>query len=217
MDNPDYIKARNLASEILILQDELFFPINVEKIKLNNENIIFSSYKNYIEKTGISESVLTNNGQFLDSMVFSSSNNLKLILYNSEVSSNGRLLWNKAHEVGHVVLGHKNQGDIQKIEANTFASQLLLPQCLLKKLIEYKLNVTPEYIVSTFGISLQAAKSCLRLVGKKLENDNDAVYDDIILFKCESFLVNELKKSNEIHCFNKEISDEERNNWLNKL
>ena len=206
-----------MASEILLLQEDLVFPIDVEKIKLKDKNIIFSSYQNYAEKTGISVSDLNPDGKYNDAMVFSRSVNEKLILYNSEIYSKGRILWNKAHELGHIVLDHKEQGESEEIEANTFASQLLLPQCLLKKLIQNNLNITPEYLVLKFGLSNAAAESCLKLVGKKLENDCDATYDDIILFKCRDFLNNEIKKNIRSRYYDNDISDEERNNWLNDL
>ena len=38
MNNPDYKNARKSASEILVLQDELSFPIDVEKITLKGKN-----------------------------------------------------------------------------------------------------------------------------------------------------------------------------------
>jgi Zn-dependent peptidase ImmA (M78 family) len=217
MSNPNYIKARKMASEILLLQEDLVFPIDVEKIKLKDKSIVFSSYQNYAEKTGINISDLNPDGKYNDAMVFSRSVNEKLILYNSEIYSKGRILWNKAHELGHIVLDHKEQGESEEIEANTFASQLLLPQCLLKNLIQNNLNITPEYLVSKFGLSNAAAESCLKLVCRKLENDYDATYDDIILFKCRDFLNNEIKKNIRSRYYDNDISDEERNNWLNDL
>lgn len=217
MSNPNYIKARKMASEILLLQENLVFPIDAEKINLKDKNILFSSYKNYAEKTGISVSNLNPDGKYNDAMVYSCSPNKKLVLYNSEIPSKGRILWNKAHELGHIVLNHKEQGELEEIEANTFASQLLLPQCLLKSLIQNDLKVTSDYIVAKFGLSTAAANSCLRLVGSKLENDYDATYDDIILFKCKDFLNNEIKKNLRSHYYDDDISDEERNNWLNDL
>ncbi len=217
MTNPNYINARKSASEILVLQDNLCFPIDVEKIALKGKNIIFSSYKSYASKTGIDVSELSCNGIFEDAMVINHTNEIKIILYNSDIQSKGRILWSKAHELGHIVLNHKQQGEKEEIEANTFASQLLLPQCLLKKLIQNNLNITSEYLVSKFGLSNAAADSCLRLVGNKLENDYDATYDDIILFKCKSFLNNEAKKNLRSHYYDDDVSDEERNNWLNDL
>ena len=217
MNNPNYKIARKSASEILVLQDELRFPIDVEKIALKGKNIIFSSYKNYALKTGIDVSKLSCNGIFEDAMVINHSNEVKIILYNSDIKSKGRILWSKAHELGHIVLNHKEQGELEEIEANTFASQLLLPQCLLKSLIQNDLKVTSDYIVTKFGLSTAAANSCLRLVRNKLENYYDAEYDDIILYKCKDFINDETKKNLRSSYYDDDISDEERNNWLNDL
>lgn len=217
MNKPKYIKARKMASEILILQENLVFPIDVEKIILKNKKIIFSSYKNYAESTGISLSELTQNGKFNDSLVYNYATDKKIILYNSEISSKGRILWNKAHELGHIILGHKDQGDLEEIEANTFASQLLLPQCLLKELIKNNLSISREYITLKFGLSPTAADSCLRLVNNKLENNHDAVYDDLILFRCREFINTEAKENMRSCYYDTDISDEQREEWLNDL
>jgi|GEM_PF-1336277 hypothetical protein len=214
MNKPNYIKARNLASQILILQEEVLFPIDVEKIILPNKKIIFSSYENYAKLTNIDVEQLLCNGEFKDSMVIHLPEKQELILYNSNINSLGRILWNKAHELGHIVLNHEKQGELEEIEAHTFASQLLLPQCLLKKLIQNGKIATTEYLQSTFGLSEKAAQSCLRLVGKKLENDYDAMYDDIILLKCNKFIEKELKNIKNISKYQDDELDKERESWL---
>ena len=125
------------------------------------------------------------------------------------------MLWNLAHEMGHLVLNHSDQNETSEIEANTFASQLLLPQCLLKALFLGGKKITIPYLQSKFGLSISAAKSCLKLVGKKLENNYDAEYDDIILNKCNDFIKSELIGSSSYQDL--EYMDEERNKWLNDL
>ena len=216
MNNPDYKNARKSASEILVLQDELSFPIDVEKITLKGKNIIFSSYKNYASKTGIDVSELSCNGMFEDAMIINHTDEVKIILYNSDIESKGRILWSKAHELGHIVLKHKQQGEKEEIEANTFASQLLLPQCLLKELVKNNLIITTDYIITKFGLSKAAAESCMKLVGKKLENNYDAYYDDIIIFKCSDFIKNETKNDIRSSYYDNDIEDE-KNNWLYDL
>lgn len=216
MNNLDYKNARKSASEILVLQDELSFPIDVEKITLKGKNIIFSSYKNYASKTGIDVSELSCNGMFEDAMIINHTDDVKIILYNSDIESKGRILWSKAHELGHIVLKHKQQGEKEEIEANTFASQLLLPQCLLKELVKNNLRITTDYIITKFGLSKAAAESCMKLVGKKLENNYDAYYDDIIIFKCSDFIKNETKNNIRSSYYDNDIEDE-RNNWLYDL
>lgn len=216
MNNPDYKNARKSASEILVLQDELSFPIDVEKITLKGKNIIFSSYKNYASKTRIDVSELSCNGIFKDAMIINHTDEVKIILYNSDIESKGRILWSKAHELGHIVLKHKQQGDKEEIEANTFASQLLLPQCLLKELVNNNLRINVDYIITKFGLSKAAAESCMKLVGNKLENKYNAYYDDIIIFKCKDFIKNETKNNIRSSYYDNDIEDE-RNNWLYDL
>ncbi len=211
----NFIKARNKASEILLLQDDsILFPIDVKTIKIPNNNIKFVSYKDYANSVNIDVNILTNNGEFKDAMIYRKDKNC-LILYNNETSNKGRTLWTLAHEMGHLVLNHSDQNEISEIEANTFASQLLLPQCVLKALFLGGKKITIPYLQSRFGLSVSAAKSCLKLVGKKLENEYEAEYDDIILYKCDNFIKSELSDSFSYQ--NLENMDEERNKWLNDL
>lgn len=211
----NFIKARSKASEILVLQDDfLNFPIDVKKIKIPNSEIRFASYNDYAEQVGMDINLLTNNGQFEDAMIYRKNNTI-LILYNDKIDSKGRILWNLAHEVGHVVLEHTSQNEKEEIEANTFASQLLLPQCLLKSLILGGKKISINYLQEKFGLSISASQSCLKLVGKKLENNYDAEYDDLILFKSNAFLKNELRNID--NNYEIEYMDEERNRWLNEL
>lgn len=211
----NFIKARNKASEILLLQDDsILFPIDVKTIKIPNNNIKFVSYKDYANSVNIDVNILTNNGEFKDAMIYRKDKNC-LILYNNETSNKGRMLWTLAHEMGHLVLNHSDQNEISEIEANTFASQLLLPQCVLKALFLGGKKITIPYLQSRFGLSVSAAKSCLKLVGKKLENEYEAEYDDIILYKCDNFIKSELSDSFSYQ--NLENMDEERNKWLNDL
>lgn len=216
MNEPNFKKARNKASEILLLQDHISFPLDVEKIIIGNKKILFSSYKNYSLKTNISLNDLTINGVFNDAMVINYSKDTKIVLYNSEINSKGRILWSKAHELGHIVLEHEKQNQKEEIEADTFASQLLLPQCLLKELIKSGVKVTINYLTKKFGLSTAAATSCIRLVRNKLESNYDAEYDDIIISKCSEFIKNETRNSN-CDYLPDEYMDNERNNWLYDL
>lgn len=78
------------------------------------------------------------------------------------------------------------------------------------------LRITTDYIITKFGLSKAAAESCMKLVGKKLENNYDAYYDDIIIFKCSDFIKNETKNNIRSSYYDNDIEDE-RNNWLYDL
>ena len=208
----NFIKARQKASELLLLQDnEINFPIDVKNLKIVDKNIKFASYNEYASKVGIDVRKVSDNGNFDDAMVVPI-RNIYLILYNDEIKNSGRILWSLAHELGHIILNHKNQGVIEETEAHTFASQLLLPQCVLKELFRGGKKITTTYLKEKFGLSEKAAQSCLKLVGNKLENEYDALYDDIILQKCSNFIKNELSGIDSPY-YEDEMNDI-RNSWL---
>ena len=76
----NYIKARNKASEILLLQNgNITFPIDVKTIRIPNNNIKFVSYKDYANLVNIDVNELTNNGEFEDAMVYRKDNNCVII------------------------------------------------------------------------------------------------------------------------------------------
>ena len=112
-------------SALLCLPDMTFFFAYAFFFGVLLRKLGFSSYKNYASKTGIDVSELSCNGMFEDAMIINHTDDVKIILYNSDIESKGRILWSKAHELGHIVLKHKQQGEKEEIEANTFASQLL--------------------------------------------------------------------------------------------
>ena len=94
-----------------------------------------------------------------------------LILWNDDPSDNnvpGRQRWTKAHELGHVVLGHlkvtakessEEDGFIHthrrefEEEADIFASVLLCPWALFHQLHIY----SPADIMNVFGLSVEAS------------------------------------------------------------
>lgn len=86
-------------------------------------------------------------------------------IYVSERCQPQRQRFSCAHELGHILLGHVNEGDLINREpdpkdnpieqaANVFAARLLAPACVL-----WALNArTPEEIAALCDISYQAAR-----------------------------------------------------------
>lgn len=78
-----------------------------------------------------------------------------IITYN-EHRPPGRLVWSKAHELGHITLGHLQEGaggPETEAQAHYFASQLLMPLAVLDELGYH----TKEQIAERCGVSPTAA------------------------------------------------------------
>lgn len=212
MTKPRYSLARKLASQILMMQEEIIFPIDVVKLKIKDKNITITSYQNYADITNTSIEKLTQNGVFEDAY-FIKRGEQYVIFYNDDIKTSGRKIWSIAHELGHIVLQHENQGETEEIEANTFASQLLLPQCVLKKIVHSGRNVDSAYLIKMFGLSKSASDSCIRLVAKKMEKDYPLEYDDIILMKCKDFITSQIYNTRYYGIEDDEAMDLIRQNW----
>ena len=95
-----------------------------------------------------------------------------------------------------------------------FAANLLLPECVLKELLQKRGNITKEYLMNKFSISEEAAEKYLSKVNGRgfdyFKND----YDDIIINKARSFLNNEIKNSKRYQMMIEEEMQEKRNNWM---
>ncbi len=85
------------------------------------------------------------------------SNNSTIIFYNDKEKNIHRRNWTIAHELGHVFLGHKSDGNREQREANRFAAELLIPEPAVRFLdcnLGYRLS--PEKMQCYFSASLSA-------------------------------------------------------------
>lgn len=212
---PNFSFARRKANEILLFEENSSFPIHPQNVRVSNKNIIIVSFSKYACDTGSNINLLTKNGIFDDGYTIQNvRENTSIIFYNDKIENKGRIRWTIAHEIGHIVLGHNKQCEINEVEANTFASQLLLPQCILKDLIKNGVCVNSRYISEKFGLSNEAALKSLKQIQAKIENDFDLEYDDIILKKFDHFLDSETKNTNRRIYIDDDKAQELRNSWL---
>lgn len=213
MKNVNFIKAREKASEILLLQSNDNFPIDLFNLNFKEFNIIIFSFQKYSKLTGVKIEDLFAQGNGKDGYSIPNiRNNISLILYNENIESSGRIRWTIAHEIGHLALKHKKQGAIEEIEADTFASQLLAPQCILKKLVKSRVNLSTKYLMEKFALSEKAAINSIKKITNKLENNNGLFYDEYILQKYISFIQGELPKNYIDDMYIEEL-EEKRNLW----
>ena len=93
---------------------------------------------------------------------------LSLLAYFRMMRSSYSLMAREFHSYtvfAHFILGHKmnlNQSDplydIQELEANCFAAQLLMPEQILRECSKRHKAITVDFIINSFDVSEDAAK-----------------------------------------------------------
>jgi hypothetical protein len=82
---------------------------------------------------------------------------IHLLLYNDEPGQNlARFRFTLAHELGHIVLKHRESGYAEEAEADAFAQHLLCPEPLANALRE--MNTSELIWGMAFGISISTAR-----------------------------------------------------------
>lgn len=161
----EYMDARDLAWKILIDNNVVTFPVNIQEV-INEYNIIL--VKN------------SDAGQLLNKLEISGDNDAcairlkqRYIVYNPDIYL-PRLRFSLAHEFGHIVLGHIKKDSATPEEtqhseeqANIFASRLLAPAIIAK--IE---NITTELQAAEFfGLSAESAAIRFKRLKELYERD----------------------------------------------
>lgn len=214
-NNPRFSIAKNKASEILFFQEKNNFPIDLKNIKLLGINIIVCSFKEYSIIVKVPIEKVTLNGKYKDGYTLPNIRpNVSIILYNDEIETQGRIRWTLAHELGHIVLGHLTQSHVNEIEANCFASQLLLPSCILKELMKKGADTSQSYIMKKFGLSKEAADNYKKKLDRNMSVEYVSEYDDIILEKNKEFIYDETKHSKRYIEDEMYELDKTRENWM---
>lgn len=195
MNKPNFKKAQEEAYKVLIYQQHFSFPINPLQIKLRDCNVKIISLQEYSKKVNLNLNNLTMNGKFNDGYTYNIGNTF-FIFYNDFIDTKERIVWTISHELGHIILKHKTQSNINEVEANFFAAQLLVPQCVLKQLIKNGVNLTPQYISSKFKISYDASKHCIENLKNVMDKDFTTEYDDIIINLFSPYILNDYSDDN---------------------
>lgn len=153
---PNYNKAEHLARQLILKQRYSAFNIDPKCLVLS-KNIIFESFQNYSTKVWMNSPFIVGRN-LLDSGCLLKYKGINLILYNDTIKKE-RLKWTLAHELGHVLLEHKKDTSVEEIEANCFATELLMPQIVMLELnclIDGRLDA--RIVCDMFGVSKTAAR-----------------------------------------------------------
>lgn len=169
MRKPNFEKCTIEATKLLYQQDVSNRILNVQELTYDKK-IIFDSIQNYSQLTRRPlTDFLSEDKQMLRDgcTIYSPDNDIYLVLYNGFCSHFEHLNWTLAHEVGHIYLGHTEDGDTEEVEAHFFASQLFMPEYSIFMMAHEYGPVYPEALTEIFGVSNEAAKKRISTMKKK--------------------------------------------------
>lgn len=169
MRKPDFEKCTAEATNLLYKQDISHRILNVQNLDYD-KNIIFDSVQNYCMYTRTPLSIfLSENKRILKvgCTIYDSKSNYYIVLYNSNVRCFEHLNWTLAHEIGHIYLGHTDDGDTEEVEAHFFASQLFMPEYTLLMMAQSYGFVDVHALTEIFGVSFEAASKRINTMKKK--------------------------------------------------
>ena len=180
---PDYQKAKTAATQVLRKQNFNVVDIDVRKFNYSKDIFFIETWR-YCEYIGISDWELR---RIIDDgcTIHDTKTDICTVIYNDrcdERYSQGRVQYTLAHEVGHIYLDHGAEDDrTDEIEANAFASQLLMPEYTILRMYNDYGYVNQGAISAIFGVSKSAAQNRLdslkRRKGIYYNQDDIDVYE----------------------------------------
>lgn len=169
MATPDFGKCTALATELLYKQNIEDRVLNIQHLDYGDKTIIFESIQNYaqIVRKPLSDFFSVDNQILKDGCTLILGNETYLVLYNDQIHNWEHLNWTLAHEIGHIYLGHTEDGDLEEVEANFFAAQLFMPEYSIYRMgIEHG-PITTNDLIEIFGVSLDAADRRIKTMNRK--------------------------------------------------
>lgn len=148
------------AARLLLCQQIRALPLDLFHLEHPGRTILLDSVQNYQRLTGrqLQLSVLQDGCTMLPGGVPGCS----LILYwAGGCGGYTRQRFTIAHELGHLYLGHRTDGPAEEREANWFAGQLLMPDCVLREMRRLQGHLLPAEVESWFEVSYAAARTRL--------------------------------------------------------
>ncbi len=121
----------------------------------------------------------------------------KQIIFYNEKKPATHIKYSILHELGHFLNNHnfnvanKETYGQYEVETNYFTAQLLMPEQLLRELVNRSVCITPDFLMQHFDVSEMAAKKRIETLAKTIvewRSREEKEFDDIILYKFASFV-----------------------------
>ena len=202
---PNIENATRKATALICSQKEILPIADVDKMDFGGRRIIFDTLQNYADITGLRINILLHDvrSPLKDGLILHEvGTNIFVVLYNDIGNTEARTRWTIAHELGHIMLGHAEDGDKEEIEANAFAAQLLMPWFTIHMMGNFR-KPSAEHIARTFGVSITAANN--RIVDLQKMNMRPSFADKLIYSKQRQYIKEEPHEAIPIDILNKII------------
>lgn len=184
----DFDRTRSKAMELLLSSRLYGLKTDITKLKYD-KNIIFHSYSSFCSHSRTTLTELESCEALRDGCTIrrkTADSVLYLVLYNDKIKSQKRRRFTLAHEVGHIMLEHENDGADEEAEANLFAAELILPRILVRELqTRSGFKITACEIADIFGVSQAASANQIKSLGR-ISNFSDS--ERLLLGKLKGFL-----------------------------
>lgn len=218
---PNFKRVYQCANELLVLSSVINgFPFKAKALVNEQSDISFCSFEKARNKY---HQDIKQFGS--DSAVLIEMQGANIIFYNN-TETLCRVRFSIIHEFGHYLLEHKlnlerNDAlyDVQEVEANCFAAQVLMPEQLLRVCLKRGQALSEDFIMRSFGVSREAAqkrRNSLANTDNEWRERYTSRYDDIILEKYAD-LLNSLSPLPREYSYTFEddyARDQERASWL---
>ena len=190
---PNFKRVYLYANELLVLSSVAdTFPFKAKRFVKEQADIVFCSFEKARNQYQLD---IRQFGS--DSAVLVEMRGAYIIFYN-QAEVQYRVRFSIMHEFGHYFLGHELNLDredelyqIQEVEANCFAAQLLMPEQLLRVCAQRGKKLSEDFIMHSFEVSREAAQKRQNTLAKteyEWHSREETMYDDIILEKYSDVL-----------------------------
>ena len=213
---PDFKKPYILANEMLVASRCItVFPFDVKEFVRKQTDLQFCSFKKAWEKYGLDCHDLGS-----DSAILTKQRGKNIVFYNQD-EYDIRDPFNRLHETGHFLLGHKMNLEkeeplygVQEVEANLFAAQMLMPLQILREAQKRLCKADENFIMKNFSVSYPAAhKTVERLKKRFFLTADEKEFDDIIIEKYKGFIDRIAPKKREYYSCWDDPMQAERDSW----
>lgn len=161
---PDFGKAQDAATDLLLQQNINSLYIDVMTFQFDRR-IIIDSVQHYafITKRPVSDFTCDE----FSGCCLVKHPRCSIILYDNQETNNFHRHWGIVHEVGHLYLNHQKDEDIEEVEANFFAAQVIMPEIALYEMAKRQGFVSVNDILDNFNASLTSAQKRINTLRRK--------------------------------------------------